>query len=529
MVRRMFSVIRLARHLAVLATVVGSLGFLAQGLGAANRSVTKVDGEAPRNIIFVLADDHRFDAMGFAGHPFLKTPNLDRMAKGGAWFPNAFVTTSLCSPSRASIMTGQYAHNHNVVDNYNPLPKGLIFFPEYMQKAGYDTAFVGKWHMGGNIDHAQPGYNHWVSFKGQGTYWPDGRGTSRKVPQNSYDGLNVNGKRVPQKGYITDELTDYALDWLRSRKEDKPFFLTLSHKAVHADFVPADRHKGRYKNKKLPLPKTFVKGGKNFLNKPRWLQDQRNSRHGVDFAYNLPDFDLNAYYIRYCETLLAIDENLGRLFDLLEKKGLLESTLVVYMGDNGFQFGEQGLIDKRTAYEASMRIPFLMHCPEVIQAGSAIKKVVANIDVGPTLLETAGLPTPKHMDGRSFWQLAKGNDIPWRDYVLYEYFWERNYPHTPTTHAVRGERFKYIRYHGLWDTDELYDLLNDPDETTNLIFEPEHKETVAMLNKHLFKLLAESGGMSLRLAPDRGPTFPKRHPQRSEATDFPKQFYGTRE
>ena len=166
----MLSVIRLARHLAVLATVVESLGFLAQGLGAANRTVQKVDREAPRNIIFVLADDHRFDAMGFAGHPFLKTPNLDRMAKGGAWFPNAFVTTSLCSPSRASIMTGQYAHNHNVVDNYNPLPKGLIFFTEYMQKAGYDTAFIGKWHMGGNIDHAQPGYNHWVSFKGQGTY-----------------------------------------------------------------------------------------------------------------------------------------------------------------------------------------------------------------------------------------------------------------------------------------------------------------------------------------------------------------------
>ena len=165
-----------------------------------------------------------------------------------------------------------------------------------------------------------------------------------------------------------------------------------------------------------------MKDGKNFLNKPRWLQDQRNSRHGVDFAYNLPDFDLNAYYIRYCETLLAIDENLGRIFDLLEEKGLLESTLVVYMGDNGFQFGEQGLIDKRTAYEASMRIPFLMHCPEVIQAGSVIKKVVANIDVGPTLLETAGLPTPKQMDGRSFWQLAKGNNIPWRDYVLYEYF-----------------------------------------------------------------------------------------------------------
>ena len=498
-------------------------------LAAADRSLPKLAGETPRNIIFILADDHRFDAMGFAGHPFLETPNLDRMAKGGAWFPNTFVTTSLCSPSRASIVTGQYAHNHNVVDNYNPLPPGLIFFPEYMQQAGYDTAFVGKWHMGGNIDHAQPGYNHWVSFKGQGTYWPDGRGTSRKVPQNSYEGFNVNGKRVPQKGYITDELTDYALNWLRSRNLDSPFFLTVSHKAVHADFVPADRHKGRYKDKKLTLPKTFAKSGKSFRNKPRWLRDQRNSRHGVDFAYNLEGFDLNAYYIRYCETLLAVDENLGRIFDFLVERDLLDSTLLVYMGDNGFQFGEQGLIDKRTAYEASMRVPFLMHCPEVIRGGSVIKKVVANIDVGPTLLEASGLSTPKQMDGRSFWQLAKGKSIPWRDYVLYEYFWERNYPHTPTMHAVRGERFKYIRYHGLWDTDELYDLQNDPHETNNLIFELKHKETATKLNKRLFDLLAESGGTTLRLAPDRGPTFPKRHPDLSEASDFPVQFYGTSE
>ena len=188
------------------------LGLSGVNPAASDRSLPKVAGENQRNIIFILADDHRFDAMGFAGHPFLETPNLDRMAKGGAWFENAFVTTSLCSPSRASIVTGQYAHNHNVVDNYNPLPKGLIFFPEYMQEAGYDTAFIGKWHMGGNIDHVQPGYSHWVSFKGQGTYWPDGRGTSRKVPQNSYDGFNVNGNRVPQKGYITDELTNYALD-----------------------------------------------------------------------------------------------------------------------------------------------------------------------------------------------------------------------------------------------------------------------------------------------------------------------------
>lgn len=178
----MVSEMHLAKRLAILSVSCMALGLAGSKPSGADRSLPKVAGETPRNIIFILADDHRFDAMGFAGHPFLETPNLDRMAKGGAWFPNAFVTTSLCSPSRASIVTGQYAHNHNVVDNYNPLPKGLIFFPEYMQQAGYDTAFVGKWHMGGNIDHAQPGYNYWVSFKGQGTYWANGRGTSRKVP-----------------------------------------------------------------------------------------------------------------------------------------------------------------------------------------------------------------------------------------------------------------------------------------------------------------------------------------------------------
>ena len=487
------------------------------------------DGE-PRNIIFILTDDHRFDAMGFVGHPFLETPHLDAMAKGGAHFTNAFVTTSLCSPSRASILTGKYAHNHGVVDNYNPLPKGLVYFPQYLQANGYNTAFIGKWHMGGNIDHRQPGFDHWVSFKGQGTYWADGRGTSRKVPQNSYDGFNVNGKRVPQEGYITDELTKYSLDWLKKREDKRPFFLMISHKAVHADFVAADRHLGRYKDKRMPLPKTFPDTKANYADKPMWLKNQRNSRHGVDFAYNLPDFDLNNYYLRYCETLLAVDDHVGSVMGHLKKSGELDRTLVVYMGDNGFQFGEHGLIDKRTAYEHSMRVPLLMHCPEAIRAGSTMKKVVANIDIGPTLIEAAGLRPPKgQFDGSSFWPIAMGRDVPWRDYVLYEYFWERNYPHTPTIHAVRGERYKYIRYHGLWDVNELYDLESDPDETKNLIFSKAHAPVVERLNKRLFELLKESSGLSLRLAPDRGPTFPLRHPERSRPADFPREYYGTKE
>ncbi len=170
------------------------------------------------------------------GQSFLETPNMDRMAREGAHFPNAFVTTALCSPSRATCLTGVYAHRHRIVDNNTPIPAGTTFFPAHLQKAGYKTGYCGKWHMGDSGDDPQPGFDHWVSFRGQGTYLP------------SKDGLNVNGKRVPQKGYITDELTDYALDWMRTLDRNQPYFLYLSHKAVHSDFIPAERHAGRYKN-----------------------------------------------------------------------------------------------------------------------------------------------------------------------------------------------------------------------------------------------------------------------------------------
>ncbi|HVF87608.1 MAG TPA: sulfatase, partial [Pyrinomonadaceae bacterium] len=379
---------------------------------AASLRLSKIKGARPRNIIFILADDHRYDALGFMGHPFLRTPNLDALARGGAHFPNAFVTTALCSPSRASILTGLYAHRHQVVDNNNPVPDNLTFFPQFLQRAGYETALVGKWHMGGEIDDPQRGFDHWVSFKGQGTYLPN------------QQGLNVNGRRVPQKGYITDELTDYALDWLKSRKGDRPFMLYLSHKAVHSEFIPAERHRGLFRNQPFTPPLTM--NPQNHENAPAWVRNQRNSWHGVDFPYH-SDLDIAEYYRQYTETLLAVDDSVGRVLDFLREKNLLSSTLVVYMGDNGFAFGEHGLIDKRTAYEESMRVPLLMHCPELVRGGTAVKQVVANIDIAPTLLETAGLQAPAGMDGKSFLALARdGDTAQWRDALLYEYYWERN-------------------------------------------------------------------------------------------------------
>ncbi len=475
------------------------------------------------NIVLILVDDLRHDTLGFIGHPFLETPAIDRLAREGVHFSRSVVTTSLCSPSRASILTGLYAHNHGVVDNYNPVDPQLTFFPELLQEAGYETAFVGKWHMG-DLDDPQRGFDHWVSFRGQGLYYPDGHGTTRNVPQENEPILNVNGKRVPQQGYITDELTDYAINWLegRANEDEPPFFLYLSHKAVHSDFVPADRHRGRYRDQPVPLPSV---GGPN-RGAPRWLIDQQNSRHGVGFAYNLAEFDLASYYRRYCEAILAVDENLGRLLDALDHLGSLEDTLIVFMGDNGFQFGEQGLIDKRTAYEASIRVPLLMRLPGVVSPGATISETVANIDIAPTLLDAAGIHERFPFDGQSVWHLAtclkksQGS----RDALLYEYFWERNYPQTPTTHAVLEGRWKYIRYHGIWDTDELFDLQNDPDETVNLIADLDRQEIVERLHRRLFELLEQSTGNSVPLLPDRGRIFPWRKPTGPEPGSFPSRF-----
>ena len=350
---------------------------------AAELALERIEGAKPLNVIFILSDDHRYDVMSFLGHPWVETPAMDAMAKEGVYFRNAMVTTSLCSPSRASILTGQYMHNHGVVDNNVLTPKGTVFFPQYLQAAGYQTGYFGKWHMGGHSDAPRPGFDKWVSFRGQGHYYP---------PKGRKWSLNIDGKSVPQKGYITDELTDYALEWLAGpvKKSGKPFFVYLSHKGVHGMFHPAKRHAGRYKDKPLPIPTTMANTPANYKDKPMWLKNQRNSWHGVDFAYHQAT-DIAEHYRLYCEALLSVDDSIARVRRWLKENDLTENTLVFYMGDNGFQWGEHGLIDKRTAYQASMRVPLLGVCPSRWKAGQTVDQVVANIDIGPTILEAAGL------------------------------------------------------------------------------------------------------------------------------------------
>jgi N-acetylglucosamine-6-sulfatase len=483
-------------------------------LGVALTSAQAVAQPAkkPRNILFILTDDHRFDAMGFMkAQSFLETPNMDRLAREGVHFKNAFVTTALCSPSRASILTGKYAHQHKIVDNNTAIPAGTHFFPEDLQKAGYKTAFFGKWHMGNGGDAPQPGFDRWVSFRGQGNYWP------------APNGLNVDGQHVPQKGYITDELTDYALDWLKQRPKDSPWFLYLSHKAVHAPVTPAPRHAGRYKNAVFTPPPTMAETGDMARNRPMWVQNQRNSWHGVDFSY-YEGQPIGEIYKTYAETLLAVDESIGRMLDELKNRGELDSTLVIYMGDNGFAFGEHGLIDKRTAYEESMRVPMLARCPELFSGGRVVKEVVAGIDIMPTCLTAAGLEPPQGIPGLNYLPLCQGKIIPWRDGLFYEYYWERNFPMTPTLHALRGDRYKYVHYYGIWDLDELYDLQEDPLEANNLINSPKHQDVIKQMNKQMFDIMENTGAMSIPLYRDSGGQSNKRGTTGSKPAVFPPEM-----
>lgn len=474
----------------------------------------KIDGAKKRNVVFILSDDHRYDAMSFMGHPFAETPHMDSLASNGVHLKNAFVTTSLCSPSRASILTGLYTFRHRVIDNQRLVPEGTLYFPQYLQEAGYATGFVGKWHMGHYNDDPRPGFDYWVSFKGQGVYLP---------PSPDYT-INVNGKREKQGGYVTKVLTDYALEFLEQQEgSDKPFFLYLSHKAVHANFTPEEKYDGAFRDKPFEKPASEAKVEGNSLNRPRWLLDQRNSWHGVDFPYH-SDRNLEYLYKRYCEALSSVDDSVGIVLDRLKEMGIYDETLVIYMGDNGFMFGEHGLIDKRVAYETSIRVPMLMQCPELFEGGTVVDEVVANIDIAPTVMDAMGLEAPAHFDGASFIPLAQGKEIPWRDYFLYVYYWEKNFPHTPTQFSLRGDRYKFTTYYGLWDTDEFFDIQADPMEQNNLIYDPRYKDKIEEMEDRLYAMMTEMGGDQIPLVQPRNNYQNKRLRSKGgeKAADFPE-------
>lgn len=393
------------------------------------------------NIIFILTDDHRYDAMGFMDKPWLPTPHLDRLAREGVHFVNSFVTTSLCSPSRASFLTGRYAHCHGVTNNLTPWLDRNVTFLELLHRASYDTAFIGKWHMPGKGIpdlKGQGKVDRMVSFSiatGQGIY--------RNCP------LIVDGKKVESQGYITDVLTNYALEFL-DRKRARPFCLWLAHKAAHAPFQPPEKYRGSLREMPLhPLEPNF-----------------RNFPVGVIQAPQVQSFKKNqpAYY----ETLRGVDDSAGRVLAFLDEHGLAENTMIVYAGDNGYFWGEHGLIDKRYAYEESVRVPHLLRFPRLApQGGRKVTAMVLNIDLAPTVLTAAGLPLPREVQGQSWLDLAAGKSRPGRDSFLYEYFPDPGFP-IPPIQAVRTPDWKYITYPGAKFPDELYHLSDDPGERRDL-------------------------------------------------------------
>jgi N-acetylglucosamine-6-sulfatase len=450
-----------------------------------------------RNLVFILSDDHRFDAMSAAGHPWLKTPNLDRVLNKGVHLRNAFVTTALCSPSRASVLTGQYGHSHGVLDNITALPQTLPTFPRELQKQGYRTALIGKWHMGGDTDDPQPGFDHWASFRGQGRY---------------YDPvINFNGQRREVKGYVADILTEEALKFIRGN-QSQPFLLYLGHKNVHAEFYPAQRHLDLYSKEPIPYPATYADTDETYRGKPAWVQRQRSSWHGVDGMYN-KTVNFEKFYRDYMRCIQSLDDSVGAVWNELEERNLLNDTLFVYMGDNGFQFGEFGLIDKRTMCETSMRVPMMAHCPDLFDGGRKVDGMALGMDICPTMLEAAGAPIPSTVQSRSLLPLLQSKTTPadWRKEFVYEYFWERDFPQTPTVIGLRTDQYAWMEYHGTWDLDELYDIQKDPDQRNNLlagarttteagrllnrIQNPDLKKLVTDLRDRRNKILRDTGGL----------------------------------
>jgi arylsulfatase A-like enzyme len=398
------------------------------------------ESSARPNIIFILIDDLRWDEVDY---PFVRAPNIQCLAREGVRFRNAFVSTPLCSPSRASFPTGQYAHTHGITDNTDRSARSheLVTFPRLLHDAGYETAFVGKWHMGLD-NNPRPGIDHWVSVKGQGSYLD---------PE-----FNVNGERKKISGYFTDILNQFAVDFLK-RKHSKPFLLYIAHKAVHPDliqnadgslsdpsagkFIPAERHKHLYADAQIPHRPNY---GKPPDGKPALL------RQIGDLPPLGPTTVTGDETIRNRLRMLAsVDEGLGEIFKTLEAQKQLDNMLIIFTSDEGYFYGEHGLsVERRLAYEESARIPLFMRYPKLIKPGSTIDQMELSLDLAPTLLEIGGAPAAKDMQGRSLVPLLRGGKVPWRDSFLIEYFSDKVFPRVSEMgyQCVRTDRWKLIHY-----------------------------------------------------------------------------------
>ena len=485
-------------------------------------------GQAPKqarpNIIFIMSDDHAYQAISAYGHGLNETPNIDRIAKEGAIFNKGFVTNSLCAPSRAVMLTGKFSHLNGKIDNNKPFNWDQQNFAKILQQNGYQTALIGKIHLEGSPQ----GFDYWNVLPGQGNYYnPD---------------FIENGVKKRFQGYVTTLTTEFALNWLdKARDKSKPFCLLYHQKAPHRNWLPEEKYLNLYDDREFPLPETFYDDytGRGtaahtqemgitkvmtwgpdlkFENDPYTGEPtnfkvdinrmDEHQREAWRAAYNpkneeflkkkpqgkdLDNWKYQRYMHDYLRCIKSIDDGVGQLLDYLDKNGLAKNTIVIYTSDQGFYLGEHGWFDKRFMYEESFRTPILMRYPKEIKPGTIVNQLVQNLDFAPTFLDYAGAKTPVDMQGLSFRNLVKGEKGQWRDAIFYEFF---EYPavHMVKRHyGIRTDRYKLIHFYYDVDEWEMYDLDKDPHELKSIYNDPAYADIQKNLHKRLIELRAQYG------------------------------------
>ncbi|HCX74234.1 MAG TPA: sulfatase [Algoriphagus sp.] len=501
---------------------------------------TEEEQKGPPNIVFIMSDDHAYQAISAYSDHLIETPNIDRIAKMGMLFTNATVTNSICAPSRATILTGLHSHLNGKVDNYFPFDTTNVTFPQLFHEAGYQTAMFGKLHFGNN----PKGFDQFKILPGQGVYY-------------NPTFITKNEGKIEVEGYVTDVITDMTLDWLQNeRKADQPFMLMYLHKAPHREWAPAGRHLEEFTQRTFPEPATLFddysgrgraakEAEMNLLKHMNWAGDSKiypevlkelgipptsdwdwraleneigrmNPEQRVTWdKYYRPIADslkktyasmskedlmrwrYQRYMQDYLATIKAVDENVGRVLDYLEENGLMENTIVVYTSDQGFYLGEHGWFDKRFVYDESFKTPLLVAWPGKVKPGTKSDEMVQNLDFAQTLLEAAGIPAPSHMQGESLLPLLKGENEKWtRDAVYYHYY---EYPsvHMVKRHyAVVTKEYKLTHYYYDVDEWELIDRIKDPKELQNVYDDPAYAQVKKELHQKLDDLRKKYGDNS---------------------------------
>ncbi len=469
----------------------------------------------PPNFLFIMSDDHAAHAMSCYGSRINRTPNLDRIADGGMRFDNCFCTNSICTPSRAAILTGAWNHVNGVTTLATHMDNRLPAFVKTLQAAGWQTGIFGKWHLGTGPAHCPDGFDDWAVLPGQGIY---------HNPTFIFKGPDGGQRRVVE-GYTTDIITDMCLDWLGGLDRERPFMLMCHHKAPHRPWVTDDAHASMFLNEDVLEPDTLQDDYSERAAAAAFAQmrvgvHMNDTDIKAEMPRDLPEAELRSWayqrYIKdYLRVVAGIDDNVGRLLDWLDEHGLAEDTVVVYTSDQGFFLGDHGWYDKRFMYEESLRMPLVMRYPRGVEAGSVSADMVLNVDFAPTFLELAGLEPDFDMQGRSFASVLVGDTPPdWRQSFYYRYWMHRFHHNVFAHYGVRTHRHKLIYYYadGLGHSGsvgerhepewELFDLQEDPAELRNIVDRPDMAGTVTALKDELHRLQAEVGDQRYQLDRD---------------------------